>query len=183
MRSFLILSSGILVLGSLMGSSFSPVPAKEFLTPAEIEKIQDARDVDKRIQIYLEAAALRLKTAEERLNGRESAPGDPLEFFSVEDMLEGYYGILKSVMFNLDDAAQNPRSDRGKLNKALKNLKSTTEKAAKDLKILKRMAEEKKTEEIWNLVTHAMEITDGAHEGAELGLARFLENLKPKKQP
>ena len=159
----------------------SSLLAKEYLTPIEIGKIQEAQEVDKRIKIYLDAAALRLKSAEDRLNGKESAEGDTLEFFTPEEMLEGYYSILRSVMFNLDDAIEKPTVDRGVLGKILKSLKTSTEKAAKDLAVLKKIAEEKKNEEVWNRVNRAIEITDGAHDGALLGISRFPEKLKNKK--
>lgn len=154
--------------------------AKEFLTPAEIEKIGDAQEIDRRVKIYMEAAALRLKVAQDRLNGKESEPGDPMEFFSVEDMLEGYYRILRSVMFNLDDAAQKPTTDPGKFSKALKALKDGTEKDARELEILRRMAEDRKLESVWNQVGKAAEITAGAHNGAEMGLSR---ESKDKERP
>ena len=96
----------------------------------------------------------------------------PLEFFTVEDMVGGYYRILRSVMFTLDEAAEKPKEPE-RLNKALKNLKDRTEKDLKSLQILKKMAEEKQKEELWNLVNQALEIADGAREGAETGLARF----------
>ncbi len=145
---------------------------KEYLTAKEIEKIQDAQEIEPRMKLYMEAAELRLKAAEDRLNGKESDPGDPLEFFTVQDMLEGYYQILRSAMMNLDDAHQKPRGDRENLGKALKHIKDGTEKAGKSLVILKRMAEDKKDEETWNLVNKDIDITTGAHEGAELGLSR-----------
>jgi hypothetical protein len=146
---------------------------KEFLTDAEIEKIQDAQAIDERLKIYMEAAALRLKTAEDRLMGKESAEKDPLEFFTPEDMLDGYYRILRSAMMNLDDAFQKPSSDPSKVRKALKILKGGTEDAVAELKILKKLAEEKQKEELWNLVNKAIDITDGAHEGAEYGLSKL----------
>jgi hypothetical protein len=156
------------------------VPAKEYLTSKEIEKIQDAQEIDKRIKIYLDAAALRLKTAEDRLNGKESEPGDPMEFFSLEDMLDGYFRILRSVMLNLDGAVQNPATDRSKLEKALKNLKESTEKSVKDLAILKKIAEDKKLEKVWDLIGQALDVTQGAHEGSEQGLAQY---AAPKGKP
>jgi len=165
-----------------------PVPdgaGKEYLTDKEIEKIQDTYDIDKRVKIYMEAAALRLKTAEDRLNGKESEPGDPLEFFTPEDMLDGYYNILRSVMMNLDDAAERPGRDNGvyvasveqkspreMFSSALKTLKSETEKAVRRLEVLKKIAEEKEKEELWNLVNSAIDVTNGAHEGAEHGLSK-----------
>ena len=68
----------------------------------------------------------------------------------------------------------------GTKEKALKNLKDSTEKGAKELQILKKIAEEKKNEEAWNLIQKSLEITDGAHEGAETGLARFPGKPKSK---
>ncbi len=154
---------------------------KEFLTSKEIEAIQDNYEVEARVKIYLNAASLRLKSAEERLVGKEPEPGDPLEFFTPEDMVDAYYRIIKSVMSNLDEAAQKPRADRGAIGKALKNLKSSTEKAAEQLQILKKIAEEKRKEELWNLVNNAIEITEGAHDGAEDGLKKMPAPPEKKK--
>jgi hypothetical protein len=156
--------------------------AKEYLTPKEIELIQDAQEIDRRVKILLDAAGLRLKEAEERLNGKESEPGDPLEFFSVEDMLEGYHQIIRSVMLNLDGAVQNPKTEPGRIGKALGNLKESGQKFEKSLAILKRMAEEKRREMLWNLADGALEITAGAREGAEEGLKKYKEEPKKKRK-
>lgn len=146
-------------------------PEKEFLTDKEIIAIRENQEIASRIRIYMEAAALRLKSAEERLTGKESVKGDPLEFFTPEDMLEGYYRILRSVMFNLDEVYQSPRRNDG-LTAALKVLKVGTEKAGDQLEILKKIAEDQKKERLWNLVNQAIDITNGAHEGAEHGLSQ-----------
>ena len=166
------LAPAFLLLFISVFTAASARPEKEFLTPKEIEKIQDTHEIDARVKIYLDAAALRLKTAEDRLVGKESAPGDPLEFFTPEDMLDGYYRILKSVMMNIDEAAEKPGPNRELVGKALKNLKSSTEKAADELQILKKLAEEKKNEGLWNRVNDAIDITSGAHEGAEYGISK-----------
>lgn len=172
MRRILLLFS-ILAAAAVLIPASSGSPEKEFLTAKEIELIQDCQEIDRRVKIYLDAAEFRLKEAEERLHGKESEAGDPFEFFSVEDMLDGYYRILRSVMLNLDAAFQKGGPDREKVRSALKNLKKTTERTAKDLEILKKIAEEKLKEELWNLVNKAIDITDGAHEGAESGLSRL----------
>jgi hypothetical protein len=169
----------------LAGMEALESPGKEFLTSKEIEEVQDAREIDTRVKIYMNAALLRLKSAEDRLVGKESSPGDPLEFFMPEDMLDGYYRILKSVMINIDDASQNPGTHPGAIQKALKHLKSSTEAAAEELQILKKLAEEKRKEELWNLINNAIEITEGAHEGAEYGLSKESGSSKKdgKKKP
>jgi hypothetical protein len=141
--------------------------AKEFLTDEEISKIQDAQEIDRRVKVYLDAAELRLKTADDRLNGQESKPGDALEFFSVEEMIDGYCQILDSVMSNLDGAYRNSKTERRQLEKALKNLRGATEKAQKELELLQKLAEEKQKEDLWKLTGKALEITEAAHEGAE----------------
>jgi hypothetical protein len=163
---------GCYLLGLVITLGAHLAPAKEFLTPQEIENIQEAQDIDARVKVYLAAAALRLKTATDRLAGIESTPGDPLEFFSVEDMLDGYYQILRSVMLNLDDASAKPSTDPKKVQAALKNLKSATEAAVRQLDALKRIAEEQRREEVWKLVGKAIEINNGAHEGAVAALAK-----------
>jgi hypothetical protein len=179
-RPGLMLLAALALVSSAAGAS----QVKELLTPKEIEKIQDAQEIDERVKVYMEAAELRLKTSEERLTGKESQPGDPLEFFSVEDMLDGYYSCLRSVMINLDDAFGKPGANSERLKKALKNLRSTTERADKDLAVLKKLAEEKRLEEVWNRVNEALDITRGAGEGAELGLARLSSDKnKPAKPP
>jgi len=160
------------VLGLVLASGVRAGQKKEFLTPDEIEKIQDAQEVNARVKIYLQAASLRLKTAMDRMSGKESAPGDPLEFFSVEDMLDGYYRILHSVMLNVDDAVQNRMGDQKKSQAALKNLKTVTEASLPQLQVLKKLSEDQKREEAWKLIGNAIEITNGAHEGAAKALER-----------
>ncbi len=150
----------------------SGAPRKEFLTEKEIDLIQTNREIHSRVKLYLEFAAARLKTAEERLSGKESEPGDPFEFFTPEDMLDGYYRILESVMINLEDAYQNAdQVEKPKVRKALKNLKQSTESAITRLEILKKIAEEKDKEALWDLMNRAIDISKGAHEGAVSGIA------------
>jgi hypothetical protein len=154
--------------------------SKEFLTPKEIEKIQLAQEVDTRVKAYMEAAALRLKTARERFGGVESEAGAPLEFFTVEEMIEGYNRIMQSVMSNLEDAYQDESKDREKLRVALTSLRNGSKDAENPLAVLKKLAEEKLDEKVWNQVNQAIEITKGASEGAESGLSEL--PVPPKKK-
>jgi hypothetical protein len=176
-------SAAALLVGLILTSLVLPVCAKEYLTPLEVQKIQDAQEIDSRVKIYLEAAILRIRTANDRLLGKESAPGDPLEFFSVEEMVDGYYQIIRSVMMNLDDAAQKPATERSRVGKALKDLRNSTETAVKELAIVKKSAEDQQKEALWNLATRAIDIANGAHDGAELALSQETpaDKKKPKK--
>ncbi len=178
-RLFLLLP---FLLGSLPADGQRKPGSKEYLTEDEIAKIQDAQEIDLRTKLYMQAAALRLKVAQERLSGKESAPGDPMEFFSVEDMLEGYYQIIHSVMINLDDAYQKPGGEKERIGKALKALRDGTDRALKELDVIKAIAEEKKLEDVWNATNQALDIARGAREGAELGLASQPADAKGKSK-
>jgi len=167
-----MLMAGALLLGALGATAARPATPKEFLTPLEIEKIQDAQEINKRVKLYLQFSALRLKVASERLSGKDSAPGDPLELFSAEDMLDGYFRILRAVMMNLEDAQSHPKTDPDKFQEALKDLKASTEAAAKPLAALKKVAEDKLREELWNLVTRALDVNEAAREGAAAALKK-----------
>jgi hypothetical protein len=162
----------LLLAVALFPASVRMSSGKEFLTDKEIEKLQDAQEIDLRVKIYVEAGALRLQTAEERLTGKESEEGDPMEFYAPGDLLDAYCRIIRSVMINLDDAFQKSAGNRDRVIKALKNLKEGTEKSLKRLAVLKIIAEERQKEDLWNQVNQAIEVTNGAREGAELGLSR-----------
>ncbi len=158
--------AGMLGIALSLPLAAQPRMSKEFLTPQEIARIQDAQEIDQRVKVYMEAAALRLKTVAERLAGKESMPEDPLEFFSVEDMLDGYYRILHAVMLNLEDASANPKTDPKKFQAAMKSLRTGTEAGGKQLETFKKIAEEQRKEEVWKLTVKAIEINKGAHDGA-----------------
>jgi hypothetical protein len=163
----------VVLLGFTATPPTRPAPSKEFLTPKEIEKLQDTQEIDQRIRVYLDAAALRLRAAMDRLGGKEAEEGDPLELFTVEEMIDGYYRIMKSVMINLDDVYKRTDSDKTRLGRALQALKEGTEWAGKVLLSLKKTAEEKQKEELWNAVNQSIDIANGAREGAELGLKKY----------
>jgi hypothetical protein len=156
---------------------------KEYLTPKEIELIQTSQEIQIRVKHYLSFADARLRAAEERLSGKDSDEGDPLEFFTPEEMVDGYYRIINSVMMNLDDAFR--KSDalgQKKVFSGLKALRSATESSAKELEILKKIAEEQKKEELWTIVNKAIDITNGAHEGAVEGLKKAPPEPDKKKK-
>ena len=154
----------------------SSCSAKEFLTEKEIDLIRFAQAVESRVKIYMEAAELRLKTAENRLAGKESEEGDPMEFLSPEDMLDGYSQIIKSVILNVDDAIENPGRRQHNIGKALNIVKSETERSLKELLLLKGLAEAKKKEALLDRIDEAISITDEAHESAREWLARLSRN-------
>jgi hypothetical protein len=180
-KSVLLLIAVVAVLCSIPFASGSST--KEFLTPKEIELIQTNQEIQVRVKHYLDFAMTRLRAAEERLSGKDSDEGDPLEFFTPEEMVDGYYRIINSVMMNLDDAfRKSDKLGQKKVFSGLKALRSSTESSLKQLEILKKIAEEQKKEELWNAVNKAIDITNGAHEGAVEGLKKAPPEPDKKKK-
>ena len=156
--------------------------ARDFLTEKEITKMQNTQDIDKRTGIYMGAASLRLRTALERFDGKDSEPGDDLEFYSFQDMLEDYYKIMDRIMLVVGDAFESPRSRENiNIKKALQTLKSESSGNLKRLAELMKLAEEKQNEELWNRVNSAIDITRGVLDGAEEGLSILAEREREEE--
>lgn len=156
--------------------------SREFLTEEEIALVQAKQKIGPRIEYYLRIAALRLESARARLQGEETLPGDPLEYFTPEDMLDGYYKIMNSVMMNLEDAYQKSGFDAASMKKVIKELRERTEECGRGLEILETLAKEREDEQLLRLIARAKEITAGAHEGAAEALQAIEEESKKKTE-
>ena len=157
--------------------------ARDFLTDKEIKKMQNTQDIDRRTGIYMDAASLRLRTALERLDGKESSPGDDLEFYSRQDMLDDYYKIMDRIMLVVGDAFESPRlRENINIKKALQTLKSESSGNLKRLAGLLKLAEEKQDEELCNHINSAIDITGGVLGGADEGLSILAEREKEEKR-
>jgi hypothetical protein len=168
-RAALILLIGIQLTG--LDAFASRNARKEFLTEQEIDAIQENQEIAPRTKLYLQAATLRLVSAEARLNGQEPEPGDPLEFQTPEDMLDGYYQILQSVMTNIDDAFQSRRPNVEGIKQALKYLRFRIGNDLTKLELLEKTAVARKRDEIVRLVRRAVEIAKGADADAKEALS------------
>ncbi len=169
MRSFAALSAAALVVLLLPGA----IPGRELLTEKEIEQLRLYRELDKRVEIYLKAAELRLDTLKQRLAGQESKEGDPLEFQSTLDLLEGYSRAMRSIMANIDEAVGYKKELGKELVNALEKLKESSEKYHPRLEEVLKEAVKRKDQQLYRQAERAIELTRGAVEGAKIGLERW----------
>jgi hypothetical protein len=141
---------------------FSPAGhAKDFLTDKEIELLQETQSIANRTRIYMDAAALRLKTAKDKLSNKEYKAGDPMELLMPEEVIDAYCQILRSVRLIVGYAIESPnRRGNESVEKALKTLKAETTIALKELEVLRRMAEEKQRELLSTCINDAIDITN-----------------------
>jgi len=157
--------------------------ARDFLTEQEIALMRKNQDIDKRTGIFMNAAALRLNTVLDRFEGIESKPGDALEFFSQEEMLDDYYKIIEHVMLVVRDAFESPRRrENVNIKKALQTLKSESPQYLEKLAALKIFAGEKQKKNLLNRLSQAIDITEGLLEGAEDGLLSIAEQEREAAQ-
>jgi len=130
----------------------------------------------------MNAASLRLRTVLDRFDGKDSKPGDALEFYSPQDMLDDYYKIMDRIMFVVSEAFESPHNRENiNIKKALQTLKSETSGNLKKMTELMKFAEEKQNEELWNGVNSAIDITKGVLAGADEGLSILSEREKKEE--
>ncbi|MDR1728507.1 MAG: hypothetical protein LBT74_11400 [Acidobacteriota bacterium] len=171
-----MVARGMVALAFALVAAGGEAWARDFLTEAEAVLMQNVRSIDKRTGVYMDAAALRLATALDRFEGRESAPGDALEFYSQEEMLDDYREILEHVMIVVGEAFDEPRRrENVNIKRALKNLKSEMLRDKARLETLKGLAVERRREELRERVNRALDVTGGVLDGADEGLARIAE--------
>jgi hypothetical protein len=148
--------------------------AKDFLTDKEIELLQNTQIVANRARIYMDAAALRLKTAKDKLSNKEYAEGDSMELLTPEEVVGAYSKILQSIHLIVGYAIEEPRRKGNEsAPKALKILAAETTTAIKELEVLRRLAEEKQLNSLLDSINDAIETTNDIHIDAKEKLAEL----------
>jgi hypothetical protein len=161
------------LLSLLFMLSFSPAGhAKDFLTDKEIERLQETQSVANRTRIYMDAAALRLKTVKDKLSNKEYEAGDPMELLMPDEVIDAYCKILRSVHLIVGYAIEAPnRRGNESAEKALKTLKAETTIELKELDVLRRMTEEKHLNPLLDSINDAIDITNDIIDDANEKLA------------
>lgn len=147
--------------------------ALDRFTEAEYTKIQDAQELRKRVDAFLEIAEARMNEIERRLAGKEwedEKKENPLEFFTYEDLLFGYTRALDGTMKNIDEHANYRRSSDKDIRKALEALNKKVENFTPRLKAMEEMVMSSRDEALYRQYQEALESTDIARKGTQYGL-------------
>ena len=175
------------VFALLLFAPLSDARARDFLTEIEITQLRNAPNIDKRTDIYMDAALMRLRSVQDRFEGKESEPGDAMEFYSQQDMLDDYTEIMNRVVLIVGDAFEMPhhRENTG-IKRALNILKSKCSESFNRLAELRKNAEKKQLKSLLNNINHTIDvindILDGAKEGLALLAEREKENEKKRRE-
>jgi hypothetical protein len=149
------------------------MPFQEWMTPAEIVKFRDEQELAKRIGMYMSAAKLRLEKVGERLSGKSSAEGDPLEFHSATDLVLGCRSAIRAAMISIQDQVTYKKAENEEIIAALKELKGTTEDFRPALEKIQKQAIEKRDEPLYNAVKECAQYADSAARGAKSAIEKI----------
>lgn len=141
-------------------------------TDAEYEKIQDAQELLKRVKLLLEIAASRLDEIERRSSGREwdKKEPNPLEFFTYGQLMHAYARALETLMINIDEKAKFKTASEKDIRKSLEQVNEKVAQFQPRLAPIKRLAEDRRDEELYLELRAAKKESDIALKGSQLGL-------------
>lgn len=141
-------------------------------TEEEYGKVQDAQKLVKRVEAFLEIAASRLDEIDRRREGHEwdKEEPNPLEFYTYEDLLHGYYRAIEGVMVNIDEKAKNKTEEEKDIRKALKSLKEKIDDFLPRLQTLEDLVREQKDLPLYKQYREAIRSSEIARKGALYGL-------------
>ena len=167
-------SMGFLPSGGVLGR---PVLAQGLVgldrfTDDEFTQIQLARELVKRVEVFILIAENRLNEIERRVEGREWEKDEPnpLEFHTYEDMLHAYTRAIDGIMINIDEQATSGMTEEGDIRKALKLLSKKIEEFTPRLEALKQLVIERQDQPLGEKLIKAMETSEIARKGAQYGL-------------
>ncbi len=179
-----------LTFGSALGAQSDQ---KEFLTPAEIDQVREAQDINERVPLYLQFARVRLMAArklaglEDKDNPEGGSKGSknppthkPAEEKQKEpdrtlsDYLEEYDAIYDEMLRHLDEIL----NQGGDARLALKSILKESPVHLTSLKSLQT----KLGEEAPNILSEALSDTADAISGSQKTLAEQEEKFKQEKE-
>lgn len=144
-------------------------------TEEEFSEIQNAQELEKRVQVFLEIAESRLVEMERRMKSEEPETDaedteNPLEFHTFEDMLHAYNRAIEGVMTNIDEKATRRSSEEQEIKKSLERLSAAIERFIPRLQVIRRHAETTQDRSLYKKVQVALDTSDVARKGALFGL-------------
>ncbi len=150
--------------------------AQDWLTPLELEQFRETEGGDKRIAFYLKVIKLRIESASQRLAGKSSKPGDPLEFFSINDMANSCFQALRASMVEIQDQISYRHLRGPELVGGLKALKAAAKSLQPFFQNMQKVAIEKKDETLYKMAKDGLEYCDSALRGVETALKKYGAN-------
>jgi len=171
--------------GRAQETRYSTEISGDKFTDEEFTKIKDNQELRKRVDIFLKIAEDRLAEISRRMNNEEWKPSgkgkgkdkdkdkeevNPLEFFTLEEMVHAYERALNSAMINIDEKAKYKLEKEKDVRKTLEKLNKKINEFAPRLAPIKELAIKNKDQVLYREITRAEKTTEIARKGSAYGL-------------
>ena len=168
--SFGFRSSHTIIL-SANTTTATPQSADRF-TESEFIRIQSNRELDKRVNVFLEIAHSRLDEIKRRVDRIEWEDKDPnpLEFYTYDDMVHAYEKAIEGIMINVDEKAINKLASEKDIRQSLEKLSHKLKEFIPQLVSIKELAVQLQDENLYTKVLQAEETSKIAQKGTVYGL-------------
>jgi len=165
------LETGLLHPEAAAGSAQNLLDMDKF-TEEEYTRIQYAQELVKRVDAFLKIAESRLDEIDRRRKGQEwdKKEPNPLELYTYEDLLHGYYRAVEGIMTNIDSRARSGAEEEKNIRKSLKKLDEKIDGFMTRLQDLESLVRESMDERLYKKYTAALRSSEIARKGAHLGL-------------
>jgi hypothetical protein len=165
--------SPVLMIGILLFLSINvlcasrPLQSKgDYLNEQEVERVQEAQEIELRTQVFLFIANRRLKVLTGELKQqtkKEEEAWGPLPQGSPTELLDSYRKTMSELMDKIDDSHErNPKAEG--LKKALKRVADSTDQQLKMLDSLRSKFSDEEAQHVWK---GALEVAKTANDGAK----------------
>ena len=162
-----ILIAGLILVQSLAINAATM--QRDYFTPEEIQLVQDAQILDKRIEIYIKAIDRRILVinnsagADPKQLKKDSEKWGELPKGTRTDLISDISRILDSAISNIDDVSMHDENNP-LIPKALRKLSATATRVVAELKPLAaQMKTESESSTFDQLVEHAESIVQAAN--------------------
>ena len=147
-------------------------------TEEEYDKVQEAQELEKRVEVFLEIAEARLVEIERRMKEDKWDKKDPnpLEFFTYAQMMHAYWRALEGIMINIDEKAKYKLAEPKEIKKSLKALNKKIQDFIPRLEPVRQLSIDLKDEELYGETRKGMKASDTALKGSQMGLGAPAEN-------
>ncbi len=166
--------SGFLPSGTQQGDGRrirSSIAGDQF-TVVEYELLQEAQELKARVKVFLEIAKARLGEIERRMAeiAWEKEDPNPLEFYTYAQLARAYHRSLQGIMINIDEKARYKSASEKDIKKSLKLLNSGVQIFIPRLEPVKKLAEDRKDENLYLEWREAWKFSQKALQGSQFGL-------------
>ena len=141
-------------------------------TDREYTAIQQAQELFKRVEVFLNITASRMEEIQRRIQQRKWTEKDPnaLEFYTNAQLMRAYQRAVEGIMINIDEKAKYRFVTKKDIRKSLKKLNSTMVEFLPLLKTFTAFSIQEQDQEFYRQIQQALKSSEIARKGSQMGL-------------